>query len=76
MQVAGDKAAAILGVSGGVSSARAGAGTIGVVKVGAKVGMAVSAEARIATAEEIGRTGLIVGVFGRFEVEVKSSGKF
>jgi hypothetical protein len=46
------------------------------VKVGAKVGMAVSAKARIATAEEIGRTGLIVGVFGRFEVEVRSSGKF
>jgi hypothetical protein len=56
MQVAGDKAAAILGVGGGVSSAGAGAGTIGVVKIGAKVGMAVDAEAGIAT-ETIGVVG-------------------
>jgi hypothetical protein len=83
MQVAGDKAA-ILGVSGGVSSAKAGAETIGVVKVGAEVGIKVSAEVRIATVREIGktRTGSIVGVFGGFEVgirgfkvEVGSSGK-
>jgi hypothetical protein len=72
MQVAGDKAAAILGVGGGVGSARAGAGTIGVVKigvevgreVGAEVGMEVGAEVGMATAEEIG-----------FEVGVGSSGK-
>jgi hypothetical protein len=68
MQVAGDKAA-ISGVGGGVSSAGARAKTIGVVKVGAEVGMA--------TAEEIRRTGTgsIVGVFGGFEVKVGSSGK-
>jgi hypothetical protein len=36
MQVAGDKAA-ILGVGGGVSSAGAGADTVGVVRVGAEV---------------------------------------
>jgi hypothetical protein len=66
MQVAGDKAA-ISGVRGGVSSAGAGAETIGVVGVGAEVG--------IATAGEIGRTGSIVGVFGGFEIEVGSSGK-
>jgi hypothetical protein len=29
----------------------------------------------MATAREIGRTGSIVGVFGRFEVKVVSSGK-
>ena len=62
MQVAGDKAA-ISGVGGGVSSARAGAETIGVVGVGAEVGMA--------TIGEIGRTGLIVGGFGGFEVEIR-----
>jgi hypothetical protein len=67
MQVAGDKAAAILGVGGGVSSARAGAETIGVMGVGAEVGMA--------TAGEIGRAGSIVRVFGRFKVRVRSSGK-
>jgi hypothetical protein len=72
MQVAGDKAAAILGVGGGVGSARAGAGTIGVVRigvevgreVGAKVGMEISAEVRMATAEDVG-----------FKVRVSSSGK-
>jgi hypothetical protein len=62
MQVAGDKAAAILGVDGGVSSAIAGAETIDVVKVGAEVG--------IATAGEVRRAGSIVRVFGRFEVRV------
>jgi hypothetical protein len=67
MQVAGDKAAAILGVGGGVSSAGAGAEIIGVVGVGAEGG--------IATAGEIGRTGSIVRVFGGFEVRVRSSGK-
>jgi hypothetical protein len=49
--------------------------TIGVVGAGAEAGMAVGAEAGMATAREIGRTGSIVGVFGRFEVEVVSSGK-
>jgi hypothetical protein len=67
MQVAGDKTAVILGVGGGVSSAEAGAGTIGVVKVGAKVGIAVGVKAGIATTGEIGRTGSMVGVFGGFE---------
>jgi hypothetical protein len=67
MQVAGDKAAAILGVGGGVSSAIARAETIGVVRIGAEVG--------IATAEEIGRAGSIVRVFGGLEVRVRSSGK-
>jgi hypothetical protein len=83
MQVTGDKAAVILGVGGGVSSAGAGAGTIGIVKVGTKVGIAVGAEAGIevgaeagmATAEEIRRTGSIIGVFERFKVKVGSSGK-
>jgi hypothetical protein len=91
MQVAGDKAAAILGVDDRVSSAGAGAKTISVVKVGAKVGIAVGAEAVVAnktigvvgagaeagmaTAEEIRRTGSIVRVFGRFKVKVVSSGK-
>jgi hypothetical protein len=56
-----------LGVSGGVSSAIAGAETIGIVRVGAEEG--------IVTAEEIGRAGLIVRVFGRFKVRVRSSGK-
>jgi hypothetical protein len=37
MQVTSDKAVAILGVSGGVSSARAEAETVGIVKVGAEV---------------------------------------
>jgi hypothetical protein len=88
-----------LGVGGRVSSAGAGAETIGVVKVGAKVematetigvvevgaeagmalyaeaGMEVGAEAGMATTEEIGRTGSIVGVFGRFKVKVGSFGK-
>jgi hypothetical protein len=74
MQVAGDKAAVILGVRGGVSSAGAGADTIGVVK-GAEVRIEVGAEVGIATAEEIGRAGLIIRVFGRFKVRVRSSGK-
>jgi hypothetical protein len=83
MQVAGDKAAAILGVGGGVSSAEAGAEIIGVVGVGAEVRMAaesigvvrVGAEGGIVTAGEIGRAGSIVRVFGRFKVKVRSSGK-
>jgi hypothetical protein len=51
-----------LGVSGGVSSAIAKAETIGVVKVGAKVRMTIT--------KEIRKAGLIVRVFGRFEVRV------
>jgi hypothetical protein len=39
----------------------------GVEEVGAEVGMA--------TAEEIGRAGLSVGVVGGFKVRVRSSGK-
>jgi hypothetical protein len=66
MQVASDKAA-ISGVRGGVSSARARAETIGVVGVGIEVG--------IATTGEIRRTGSIVGVFRGFEIEVGSSSK-
>jgi hypothetical protein len=81
MQVAGDKAAAILGVGGGVGSAGAGAETIGVVRVSVEVGrevstevrMDVSAEVRMATAGKIGRTGTgsIIGVFGGFKVRVR-----
>jgi hypothetical protein len=56
-----------LGVGGRVSSAIAEAETIGVVKIGAEVGMA--------TIEEIRRAGLIVRVFGRFKVRVRSFGK-
>jgi hypothetical protein len=56
-----------LAVGGGVSSAIARAKIIGVVRVGAEVGMA--------TAEEIGRAGLIVRVFERFKARVRSSGK-
>jgi hypothetical protein len=67
MQVAGDKAAAILGVDSGVSSAIVEAETIGVIEV--------SAEVRIATAGEIGRAGSIIRVFGRFKVRVRSSSK-
>jgi hypothetical protein len=46
------------------------------VKVGAEVRIDISAEVRIATARETGRTrtGLIVGVSGGFEVK-GSSGK-
>jgi hypothetical protein len=40
------------------------------IAVNAKAGIAVSIEARIAVTEEIRRTGLIVGVFGRFKVKV------
>jgi Lon protease-like protein len=72
-----------LGVDGRVSSAIAEAEIIGVVRVGAEVRMAaesisvikVGAEGGIVTAEEIGRAGLIVRVFGRFKVRVRSSGK-
>jgi hypothetical protein len=67
MQVASDKAAAILAVGDGVSSVIAGAEIIGVVRVSAEVG--------IATAEEIGRAGSIVKVFGRFKARVRSSDK-
>jgi hypothetical protein len=51
-----------LGVEAGMATE-----TIGVVGAGAEAGMA--------TAGEIGRTGLIVRVFGWFKVEVVSSGK-
>jgi hypothetical protein len=75
MQVAGDKAAAILGVNSRVGSVKAGAETISVIKVGVKVGIKVSirvgieigaevrievgAEVRIATIKEIRRTSSI-----------------
>jgi hypothetical protein len=83
MQVAGDKAAAILDVGGGVGSAKAGARTIGVVRigvkvgreVGAEVGIEVGAEVRMATAGEIRKAGSVVGGFEGFEVRVGSSGK-
>jgi hypothetical protein len=75
MQVAGDKAAAILGVGDRISSAGAGAETIGVVRVGAEVEMEVSVEARMATAEKIRRTGSIVRVFEKFKVKVGSFNK-
>jgi hypothetical protein len=45
------------------------------VKVSAKVGIKVSVKARIATTREIGKTGLIVRVFGRFKVKVRSFNK-
>jgi hypothetical protein len=67
MQVAGDKAAAILGVGDRVSSAIVKAKTIGVIRIGAEV--------RIATTEKIRRTGSIVRVFGELKVRVRSSGK-
>jgi hypothetical protein len=90
MQVAGDKAAVILGVSDGVGSARAKAEIIGVVKVSvvrvsiregmevdAEVGIEVGAKVGIATIGKIRRTrtGSIVGVFEGFETGVRSSGK-
>jgi ribosomal protein L14 len=83
MQVAGDKAAAILGVSGGVGSAKAGAETISIIRVGvevkkevsAKVGIEVGAEVRIATAGEIRKAGSVVRGFKGFEVKVGFSGK-
>ena len=56
-----------MGIGSGVSSARAGAETIGVVGVSTEVG--------IVTIGEIRRTSLIVGVFGEFKVEIGSSGK-
>jgi hypothetical protein len=67
MQVTGDKAAVILGVGDRVSSAKAGAGTIGIIKVGAKVGIAVSVKAGIVTTGEIRRTGSIIRVFRGFK---------
>jgi hypothetical protein len=83
MRVTGDKAAAILGVGGGVGSARTGAETIGVVRIGVEVGMAVGAEVGMkvgaevgmATAGEIRKAGSVVEGFEGFEVEVGSSGK-
>jgi hypothetical protein len=58
MQVAGDKAAAILGVGGGVSSAGAGAETTSVVRVGAElgidVGVGVGTEPGIDVGVEVG----------------------
>jgi hypothetical protein len=68
-----------------VSSAKAGAETIDVVKVSVKVlrevstevKREVSAEVKIATTKKIRRTrtGLIVRVFKRFKVRVRSSDK-
>jgi hypothetical protein len=73
MQVAGNKTAAILGVSDKVSFAKAKARTIGIVKVSAKVRIAVSTEAginvnikaEIMTIKEIKRTDLIKKGFKR-----------
>jgi hypothetical protein len=45
------------------------------IAVSTKAGIKVSAKAEIATAEKIRRTGLIIRVFGRFEVKVRSFGK-
>jgi hypothetical protein len=72
MQVAGNKAAAILGVGGRVGSTRARAEIISVIKIGvevrrevsAKVRIEVSIKVKIATTKEI-----------RFEVKVGFSGK-
>jgi hypothetical protein len=72
MQVASDKATAILDVDNRVGSARAEARTISIVRIGvevrkevsAKVRIEVDAKVRIATTEEIG-----------FKVGVGSSGK-
>jgi hypothetical protein len=85
MQVAGDKAAAILGVGDRVGFAEAGAETIGVVKVSIKVGREVSAKVRMKVGAEVGmategkirrtRTGSIVRVFGGFKIGARSSGK-
>jgi head-tail adaptor len=85
MQVAGDKAAAILGVGGRVGSARARAETIGIVRVSVKVRREVSAKVRIKVSTEIRmattkkirrtRTGLIIRVFRGFKVRVRSSGE-
>jgi hypothetical protein len=51
---ASDKAAAILGVDGRVSSAKAGAETIDVAKVGVEVGIEVSAEVGMEVGAEVG----------------------
>jgi hypothetical protein len=74
-----------LGVDGEIGSVKAGAETISVVKVNVKVGrevdakvrIKVGAEVRMATAGKIGRTrtGLIIRVFKRFKVKVRSFGK-
>jgi hypothetical protein len=62
-----------LGVGGEISSAGAGAEIIGIIKVGAKLGIKVGTKVGIATAEEIGRTGtgLIVRVFRGFKVGIR-----
>ena len=62
MQVASNKAA-ILGIGGGVSSARARVETIDIVGVSIEVG--------IVTIGEIRRTSLIIGVFRGFKVGFK-----
>jgi hypothetical protein len=57
------------GVSNEISSARAGAEIIGVVKVGTEVGIATVREIRRT------RTGLIVRVSGGFKVKIESFSK-
>jgi hypothetical protein len=59
MQVTSNKAVAILGIGARVSSAKAGADTIDVVR-SAEVRIKVGAKVGIATVGEIGRTGLII----------------
>jgi hypothetical protein len=58
-----------LGVGSRVSSAKARAGTISVVKVSAKVRITVGVKAGIAVTREIKRTGLIVRVFRGFKAK-------
>jgi hypothetical protein len=78
MQIAGGKAGAILGVGGRVSSAGAGAKTIGIVKAGAEVGIATETigvisgvAGRVSSAESGAET---IGV-GQVGAKVRSSGK-
>jgi hypothetical protein len=61
VQIAGNKAAAILGISDRVSSAKAGAETISVIKVDAKVRIDISVKIRIN-----------VSIKARIEVSVKA----
>jgi hypothetical protein len=76
MQVAGDKAAAILGVGGGVGSAKAGAETIGVVRIGVEVGMAVGAEVGMEVGTEVGmKVGTEVGMKVGTEVRMATAGE-
>jgi hypothetical protein len=75
---AGAKAGMAVGAEAGIATETigvVGAGAKAGIAVSAKAGMKVSAEAKIATAEEIRRTGLIVRVFERFKVKVVSSGE-